>query len=150
MDRQIVQEFPELHRSELASVAAVVRTALAEGARPDEILEDEVFLEGEILTTRHRQRERRLRLRLLQRIRPNPLVCEICDFSPPALERDLQESFFEAHHVIPLAHAEGRRATRVSDMSLLCAGCHRFIHRMISRTRVWVGIAEAREIRRSA
>ncbi|WP_397517276.1 HNH endonuclease [Rhizobium ruizarguesonis] len=73
-------------------------------------------------------------------------MCQVCDFSPPLLDRALRESFFEAHHVVPLADAVGDVSTRIGDMILLCAGCHRFVHKLIASHKRWVSISEARSM----
>ncbi|TIW66920.1 MAG: hypothetical protein E5V60_10675 [Mesorhizobium sp.] len=82
-------------------------------------------------------------MRLIDKRRASGLRCEICDFSVDASAPKSTDSFFEAHHTTPLAAAEGERTTRLSDMALVCACCHRFIHRLISDNKRWVGIAEA-------
>ncbi|CAN7661058.1 HNH endonuclease [Devosia sp. LjRoot16] len=42
---------------------------------------------------------------------------------------------FEAHHVTSVADA-GERKTKVTDLALLCATCHRLLH-IIARGRAW-------------
>lgn len=152
-DKAVVADFPLGKAGELSRLAAQLRELIRDRASPEEDIgtdEDEVFREGKWLTSRHRHRDRRLRRRLLDRPGNEVLECEVCGFSPPNTERPLQESFFEAHHVTPLAEAEGQRGTRIKDMALLCAGCHRFIHKLITVNRRWIGIEEARSILRSA
>ncbi|KIQ02981.1 hypothetical protein RU07_10435 [Agrobacterium tumefaciens] len=138
-----VKDFPQTRKSELTEIAELLRVSL-ETNEPSEmrIEELEVFVEGRWLTGRHRFRDARLRKRLLQRSKE--LRCEICDFVPPLFDRDMQESFFEAHHRVPIAAAEGSVSTKVCDMSLLCASCHRFIHRLIAAEKCWVTPTDAR------
>ncbi|MCQ1772883.1 HNH endonuclease [Neorhizobium galegae] len=150
-DFSIVTDFPLEKKNELSEVATAIRTMLTNiddgpGGR-DEV--DEVFVEGRWLTARHRSRDIRLRMRLLESRRQGILRCEICDFEPPPFDRSTQESFFEAHHILPLAAAEGMRSTKVSEMVLLCACCHRFIHKLISTEARWVLPDEARNILQS-
>lgn len=146
-DKAVVTEFPESRKNDLHHIANAIRAAMEATSEPENLDADEVFVEGEYLTVRHRQRDRRLRARLLQKHSGRALVCEICDFEPRSnLDRSLQESYFEAHHRVPLAAAEGSRQTVVGDMALLCAGCHRFIHRLIARQRDWVDIVDARAV----
>ena len=145
-DLATVSDFPRSKSGQLSEIANAIREAV-QGLQPvpiEEIVKEEVFVEGRWLTARHRQRDARLRVRLLEKHRASGLKCEVCDFSPPKFDRATQESFFEAHHKIPIATAEGQRITKVSDMALLCACCHRFIHRLISRERRWVSPSEAR------
>lgn len=142
-DLEIVTAFPKARKSELAEIARLLRLSLlTHEPYQAPVDEEEVFIEGQWFTARHRYRDIRLRKRLLQ---SSPqLRCEICDFSPPNFERSIQESFFEAHHRIPISAAEGTVGTKVSDMALLCASCHRFIHRLIATEKRWVTPLEAR------
>lgn len=110
--------------------------------------EDEQELsEGRLLTALHVRRERNPKVRkmLLDDRRPAGFGCEICGVMRPDLEEPLQEAMFEAHHLVPLAEA-GERKTKLADLALLCACCHRLIHgAMVSRAR-WLSLVEARAI----
>jgi 5-methylcytosine-specific restriction protein A len=145
-DREAVAQFPWTKRDELSAIATAIPRELATEPRPEEVEADEVFIEGQVITASHRRRDARLRRKLLDKCSDSKLVCEVCDFSSPTLPRALRESFFEAHHVVPLATIAGQVNTRLGDMVLLCAGCHRFIHKLISSHKRWVSVAEAREI----
>lgn len=145
-DRDVVQAFPVSRRAELTAATRAIRASLVRGQPLPVAPDEEVFVEGHLVTAMHRWRDRRLRLKVLASRSDDELVCEICRYEPPALERALRESFFEAHHLVPLSKAGGSTSTRASDMSLLCAGCHRFIHRLIASRKVWVGIDEASSI----
>jgi 5-methylcytosine-specific restriction protein A len=151
LDRELVAEYPRSRAREVAALASSIREAIRRGETVEVVPEDEVFAEGHLLTSRHRRRDGRLRKKLLGQTPDERLVCTICDFAPPALpERQLRESFFETHHVRPLSGVKGVTSTRLADVSLVCAGCHRFIHRLIATKRKWVSISEARVIRRGA
>lgn len=145
-DREVVAEFPLSRKHELANIAAAILRELLIEPQPNEVPEDEIFVEGHAITASHRRRDSRLRRRLLDKCGDKGLVCGVCDFSPPLLARALRESFFEAHHIVPLADAAGHISTRVADMVLLCAGCHRFVHKLISSQKRWVSIYEARSV----
>ncbi|MDR9774324.1 HNH endonuclease [Rhizobium hidalgonense] len=146
-DRAVVKDFPKAALPQLRQVVDALRTLLNAGEMLQFVEnEEEEFSEGQWLTGRHRRRDARLRLRLLERHKDKQLICEMCDFSPSSLERPMQESQFEAHHRIPLAAAETARSTKVSDMALLCACCHRLLHRLISTERRWVTPEEARRL----
>jgi len=57
------------------------------------------------------------------------LVCEVCGFDFAERYGIIGEAFIEAHHTIPVSRmAEGDR-TRVEDIALVCANCHRMLHR---------------------
>lgn len=115
---------------------------------PEEIpAEIEELPEGRLLTAIHVRRERNPKLRkmLLEALRPTGLRCEICELSRPGIKADLEEAIFEAHHIVPLASA-GERKTKLSDLSLLCACCHRAIHRAMVIEQRWLTISEARKL----
>jgi 5-methylcytosine-specific restriction enzyme A len=111
-----------------------------------EIDDEEVFFEGRVVSEAHSRRERnpKIRERLIQhRKRSGSLQCDICECLPLACE--FGEAMFEAHHLLPLALAAERRTT-LADMALLCANCHRLIHRAIARGKRWLTIREAKGI----
>jgi 5-methylcytosine-specific restriction protein A len=148
LDREIVGTYPRDRAEEVASVALSIRQAIENKEAVDLSTEDEVFSEGHILTSRHRSRDQRLRRKLLAQRTDDQLICAICDCTPPpGVGRQLKESFFEAHHVRPLSEKKGVTSTRVADMALLCAGCHRFIHKLIVLEKHWFSIADARHFR---
>jgi len=146
MDRQVWAELghrkDEVHRIAQAIKAGIV--AVGSDALPD--IEEELP-EGRLLTALHVRRERNPRVRnlLLDARRTQGLRCDVCQDSKPGLNPLLQEAMFEAHHLVPLAEA-GERKTKLSDLALLCANCHRLVHRaMIVHSR-WIDIDEAREM----
>jgi 5-methylcytosine-specific restriction protein A len=143
LDRELVAEYPQSRAGEVAALALLIRDAIARGEVAELLPDDEVFTEGRLLTSRHRSRDRRLRLKLLGQTSDDQLFCAICQFTAPPLERQLRESFFEAHHVRPLSDTKGLTLTRIADLALLCASCHRFIHRLIVTQKRWISIADA-------
>lgn len=94
---------------------------------PDPDLPKEVrATEGRLLLRSHLARERNQSLVAAKRNTASSLDCEICGFS--ALET-YGEAYCEVHHLIPLAQMDGRTPTRLEDLAILCANCHRIIHR---------------------
>lgn len=154
-DRAVVEDFPfPKARNEVLQAAESIRIAFALASNITSSLEDDeefVFKEGKTVTRIHMTRERSpdIRKKLLanRRETDGKLKCEVCDIVSPSLEPSLFDSMFEAHHIIPLSASKGSKTTRLADMSLLCACCHRFLHRMISSKKRWVGIDEARRAR---
>jgi hypothetical protein len=55
------------------------------------------------------------------------LKCEACGFDYLECYLDLGENFCEVHHGVPLA--KGKRMTSLKNLHILCANCHRMIHR---------------------
>jgi predicted HNH restriction endonuclease len=103
--------------------------------------------EGKAYVKAHSARERKAGVRkmLLSDRRSKGLICEICGLSRPDLDPVMQEAIFEAHHVVPLA-STGKTRTKLADLSLLCACCHRLIHRAMVLKSGWVSVAEARTL----
>jgi 5-methylcytosine-specific restriction protein A len=148
VDREVAGTYPPHRAAEVASIAQLIRQAIGTNQPVDHSNDDEVFAEGHLLTSRHRSRDQRLRRKLLAQRTDDQLMCAICDYiPPPAVGRQLKESFFEAHHVRPLSEKKGATSTRLADMALLCAGCHRFIHKLIVLEKRWFSIADARHFR---
>lgn len=56
------------------------------------------------------------------------LVCEACRLTSASLPEAVAEACFEAHHLLPLADLDREVVTRLDDIALLCANCHRMIH----------------------
>lgn len=149
MDRRIWSELGA-HPDVVRNMAGVIRGNIAAfHAMPlEKVAEEEEFFEGRVATIVHTRRERnpRLRSQLLElRRHGNGLVCEICSTRGPAGPDDLVEAVFEAHHITPLSAASERK-TRLTDMALLCANCHKLIHRLIAVEKRWIAPEEARSL----
>src|SRR5690606_19764194 len=56
------------------------------------------------------------------------LACEACGFDFEKVYGDRGSGYIECHHVVPL-HEAGEGRTKLSDLALICANCHRMIHR---------------------
>ena len=103
---------------------------------------DEEFFEGRVITAIHHARERnpKGRKRLIEkRLEAGPLACDACGDGSKTDDPALMSAGFEAHHVVPLA-TTASRATKLADLALLCATCHRLIHRAMHHHRVWMPI----------
>jgi hypothetical protein len=91
-------------------------------------------LEGEVRihVVAHRRRERKLRAAKLAdyRRQHGSLRCEVCAFD---YEKVYGIEYAEVHHLRPLANASGKQVTKLSDLAVLCANCHRVAH--MDRTR---------------
>ncbi len=144
MDREVVADFWD-QPDRLQAVAAAIRKALSSGHadllqnKADEM--DEEAEEGRILTKMHRHRERDRALiekaKKARLKRGEKLRCEACDFSFEDVYGSIGSDFIEVHHTKPLSdlpHEGGK--TKISDLALLCANCHRMVH----RRRPWLSI----------
>jgi 5-methylcytosine-specific restriction protein A len=112
-----------------------------------EIPTDEQFYEGRILTVIHQKRERNEKIRpalLKERSKVGSLKCDICHFffdGNPALA----DAALEVHHIVP--HSDlAERYSNLSDFALLCAVCHRLIHKAMNIQRKWLGIDDAKAL----
>jgi len=142
-DRDIWAEFGN-DLSKVKALGTAIRAAVHNPLweKVDE-LETEEFWEGALLTQLHyrRERHRQLRTKLLALHRPNGLKCEMCSLARLDLPIEVQEALFEAHHLLPLS-AAASRSTKLSDVALLCACCHRLLHKMIAVNRRWFSPAD--------
>lgn len=114
----------------------------------DAVTEEETFAEGAVLTATHYRRERdpRARKKVLEsRLNAGTLRCDCCDAVPRVQHLDLALAAFEVHHTLPLA-TTGPKQTRISDLALLCAVCHRLIHRAMKLERKWIGVADLKAL----
>ncbi|MYQ79254.1 HNH endonuclease [Streptomyces sp. SID4923] len=126
-------------KEEMTEAARLIRQGIATGELQSFVpTEDEEFgddfsaPEGQLLMRRHRARERNKSLRkkkitsVLQR--GGQLACEACGFDFERIYGDRGVGYIECHHVVPL-HEAGEGRTKLSDLALICANCHRMIHR---------------------
>lgn len=105
--------------------------------------------EGRLLTRLHVTRERNkeiVRKKKAQTIeRYGFLACEVCRFDFAARYGDRGHGYIEAHHLRPLHSLTGTAQTKLEDLALVCANCHRMIH----STKRWLKLDELRAILKS-
>lgn len=70
------------------------------------------------------------------------LFCEICKFDYKEKYGELGEDYIEGHHVIPVSELEEGSKTKVEDIILVCANCHRMLH----RKKPWLSKEQLKEI----
>ena len=104
-------------------------------------------LEGRRLLRLHKLKERKPQLvRRKKRATlqaTGRLLCEACGFDFAAVYGELGSGFAECHHTQPLGEA-GERVTTLADLAVVCANCHRMLHR-----RPWRTVGQLRELLRS-
>ena len=57
------------------------------------------------------------------------LSCECCGLSEVELQPDIGEACYEIHHIRPIGDRQVAEITFLDDLAILCANCHRMIHR---------------------
>ena len=154
LDRHVLLEFIA-DPARMQQLAAEIRSTILSGevtSIPDDQIDSEEISasEGRLLVAHHLRRERspRLRRAKLAKVKADgwPIACEVCTFDFEATYGPLGSDYIEVHHVLPL-HASGPVRTQLQDLVLLCANCHRMVH----RSSPWLTPAELRRrIRGSA
>ncbi|WP_055691235.1 HNH endonuclease [Streptomyces prasinus] len=136
LDVEVMNDF--LTRpTEMVEVARRIRDGLTAGEFQELIPEaeeedDYSAPEGRLLIRRHKSRERDkgLRKRKIDAVlrQGRRLACEACGFDFEATYGPRGAGYIECHHVVPL-HEAGEGRTKLGDLALICANCHRMIHR---------------------
>lgn len=100
----------------------------------DDEVESDDRKEGKVLYKYHRYRERNTKVienKKKQFLKENgSLYCENCGFDYSKVYGKIGEGFIEAHHIVPLHKLDGETKTTEKDLILLCANCHRMIHKV--------------------
>ena len=91
--------------------------------------------EGRVIYKLHKYRERDPKLNKKKKQqyfkKYGKLDCEVCEFDFYKVYGELGEGFMECHHKVPLSEIEGESITSINDLALVCANCHRMLHRKI-------------------
>lgn len=138
LDAEIFNEFKE-DRKRLSEIADAIKTTINNPSlklalshiENDE--EEDGAKEGGILYKLHKLRERNKKIvskkkkESLKKL--GKLECEICGFDFHASYGDLGFGFIECHHRVPLSALASISETKLEDLALLCANCHRMLHR---------------------
>lgn len=106
--------------------------------------------EGKRLLRLHRTRERDPNLvkekKRLAKIETGNLACVVCGFDFGSRYGPHGDGFIECHHTNPLSARLEEEETRLEDLELVCANCHRMLH----RGKVMLSIHELRAMLRPA
>lgn len=74
------------------------------------------------------KRERHPKLRK-EALRLHGYTCMGCNFNFEEFYGELGKGFIEVHHIVPLSEAGIRKTNPETDLIVLCANCHRIVHR---------------------
>jgi predicted HNH restriction endonuclease len=82
---------------------------------------------------KHRERSGSLRRQKINEVlaRTGKLECECCDRDAESVYGPIGRGFCEIHHLDIIA--QGERRTELTDLAVVCACCHRILHRLIRR-----------------
>jgi 5-methylcytosine-specific restriction enzyme A len=147
-DQDVWEEFAD-DRPRLQATAAAIRAALELApeivAVPDTSGDVEAA-EGAILTRMHHYRERDASLARKRKEQAKAvhgrLFCEACDFDFAEAYGVRGEGFIEVHHTKALETLKPGAKTKLSELAILCANCHRMVH----AKRPWLTMDELKAI----
>ena len=133
LDREVWDEFAH-NRERLKATANAIKNnyLLVDILIGQDDGADEEFVEGRVLTKLHKLRERNKSLvkkkkeRILKE--EGKLLCEVCEFDFAATYGKLGAGFAECHHTKPLSTLQPNNTTKLSDLAIVCANCHRMLH----------------------
>lgn len=144
---QEVWDYYSSNKQNLAEIAASIR-AHYETVGPIPLIQDtndDEFPEGRIIEQTHKMRERNAALikkkKEWGKQHLGRLYCEVCGFDFQQKYGDLGKDFIECHHIQPLSSLTDVRQTKIGDLVLICANCHRVLH----RNRPWIDIGELKK-----
>jgi 5-methylcytosine-specific restriction protein A len=107
---------------------------------------DDEFPEGKELTRIHKSKERNSQVVIKKKEKvlreSGNLACEVCGFDFVKFYGQIGYGFAECHHIIPLSMLRDEQKTKLSDLAIVCANCHRILH----KTRPLLSIQELRAI----
>ncbi len=94
----------------------------------------EGFPEGKLKEKMHKYKERSsaitARAKKIALEREGRLFCRICGFDFAEKYGEIGEGFIEVHHTVPISDLSNTgKETRIEDIALVCANCHRMLHR---------------------
>lgn len=129
---EFAHDAARLHRT-----ATAIRQAVATGdgaaLAASSFEGEQMALECRLLYRLHCARERSGRLvaakkrQVLSSV--GRLQCEVCGFDFEKTYGILGAGYMECHHILPLHELPGVGQVRLSDLALVCANCHRIVHR---------------------
>ena len=132
LDRIIYYEFVS-DKERLARIADKIVESISNGKQIEIAYEDEGFIEGAILEKQHKYKERNPKVvrakKALVLKEKGYLQCEACDFIFKDKYGEIGDGYIECHHIVPLADIDVQKETKISDLALVCANCHRMLHR---------------------
>lgn len=140
LDKEIFSEFKD-NRETLKKLATSIRESATNheikkailSIDDNEIDDGTSRYEGKILHKYHLYRERNPTLTRKKKEQAlaqyGKLECEQCGFDYAKVYGDVGYGFMECHHKLPLYLLTEEKKTKLEDLMLVCANCHRMLHR---------------------
>lgn len=108
--------------------------------------DDESFPEGKQELREHLSRERNRRVIQLSKSKfkeqHGKLYCQVCGFDFEQTYGPLGEDYIEGHHTKPVSEMADGEETKIEDIAMVCANCHRMLH----RKRPWLSLQELNKL----
>lgn len=138
----VLYRFQVVPTQRVSRLKAILRDRRYSSASAHRVAADLAFVqeidsvvEGQDRLIQHIRRERKRNLILAKRAdvlrRTGRLRCEACGFDSRRKYPWIEQDFAEVHHKQPMSGADGPRRTAMADLAILCANCHRMIHRTV-------------------
>lgn len=139
LEELIWNEFSN-YRNRLHKLAEAIKSGFSTATKDAQLDDEEEseFPEGRVLYRLHRQRERNSALVKKKKASAERLACEVCGFDFEATYGELGTGYIECHHTQPISEYDSSQKTRLQDLALVCANCHRMLH----RRRPWLRIQQ--------
>lgn len=140
LDKEVFDEFKD-HKDLLRRLANAIKTTVEypdiniEILNAREDIEDTDYSrpEGTVLYRYHLARERNATLVKKKKQQAlklyGKLECELCSFNYEKVYGEAGTGFMECHHKNPLHTLVEKTKTSLDDLILVCANCHRMLHR---------------------
>ena len=147
LDKAVWTEF-STDRQALAVAAELLRQGVMIDL--DEDIRDEIqsyeASEGRVSYRLHKHLERDRKIVALKKSlalkQLGKLECEACSFDFMVTYGERGAGYIEAHHVNPVHAIEPGQTTKIVDLALLCANCHRMVH----AAKPWLSLSKLREL----
>ncbi|MER2107641.1 MAG: HNH endonuclease [Solibacillus sp.] len=106
------------------------------------------FPEGKQVLKQHLVRERNPKLiaraKEFYKQKHGKLICEVCQFDFEKEYGEIGVDYIEGHHTKPVSEMHPDEETKVEDIAMVCANCHRMLH----RKRPWLSIDELAKLKK--
>ena len=132
--RDSADEVIQLKSALFGNTNAAAAVTLIDANSKTPVEEEEIVgQEGKLLTRLHvyKERDRGFVRQVREHYRlqgDGRLICQACGRVPVETYGPAGESCMEAHHKVPIEQLQPDSVTRLEDMAMLCASCHRVVH----------------------